>query len=307
MDCILLFYRRPRSGSGIPNQPGVAVTGRLDAQGNYTDLATYDGFDYWHDIVPVDTTTGRVLFHQPGSLKTVGEVGADGGYSDVKNSTGAPSPFRFFSMRDGILMSYSTTGSQVVVAITQTWKLASNGDFDVLSEPRLLDPWVHIVPTVNGLVLFYGANTATAATAATGLITPEGAFRDLKSLEGFDQWSHVVSTSDGILLFYNQGTGAAVTGKIVDAEGNYADLQNVTLDRGWHQIVPTTNGLLLFYRATPGSAPEAVVGRINPSTGVYGDVSLVKGLERWDKIVCVRALNTIRKKKRPKISGRRKA
>ena len=81
----------------------------------------------------------------------------------------------------------------------------------------------------------------------------------------------------------------------MDAEGNYADLQNVTLDRGWHQIVPTTNGLLLFYRFGPGfdPAPEAVVGRINPSTGAYNDVSLVNGLERWDKIVSVLSLPPI--------------
>ena len=139
--------------------------------------------------------------------------------------------------------------------------------------------------------------------AATGLITPDGAFRDLKGFTGFDPWTHIVSTSDGILLFYHTQTGAAATGKIVDAEGNYADLQSVTLDRGWQQIVPTTNGLLLFYRATAGSAPEAVVGRINPSTGVYGDVSLVNGLETWVKIVCVRALN--RRRRIPKKSRRK--
>ena len=78
MDCILLFYRRPVSGSGIPNKPGVVVTGRLDADGNYTDLATHTGFDYWSDIVPADTTNGRVLFYQSGGLKTVGEVGTGG-------------------------------------------------------------------------------------------------------------------------------------------------------------------------------------------------------------------------------------
>jgi hypothetical protein len=118
-------------------------------------------------------------------------------------------------------------------------------------------------------------------------------------------WSHVVSTSDGILLFYNEGTGAAVTGKVVDAEGNYADLQNVTLDRGWHQIVPTTNGLLLFYRFGPNfdPAPEAVVGRIDPSSGAYNDVSLLNGLERWDKIVSVRNKGSRRIPKR----SRRKA
>ena len=76
----------------LPNEPGVVVTGRLDAVGNYTDLDTHTGFDYWHDIVPADTTTGRVLFYQSGALKTVGEVGTDGGYSDVKNSTDVPFP-----------------------------------------------------------------------------------------------------------------------------------------------------------------------------------------------------------------------
>ena len=37
MDCILLFYRRPVSGS-IPNQPGVAVTGRFAAAENHAAL-----------------------------------------------------------------------------------------------------------------------------------------------------------------------------------------------------------------------------------------------------------------------------
>ena len=77
MDSILLFYGRPISGSGIPNQPGVAVTGRLDAAGNYTDLRTHTGFDFWSEIVAADTTRGRVLFHQA-PLKTVGEVGTGG-------------------------------------------------------------------------------------------------------------------------------------------------------------------------------------------------------------------------------------
>jgi hypothetical protein len=162
--------------------------------------------DYWSDILPVDTTSGRVLFYNVNArLKTVGEVGTAGGYSDVKNWTDAPSPVRFISMRDGILISYSSAGSQVVFGIAQTWKIAPNGDFFALSEPRLLDFWSHIVPTVNGLVLFY--RRADPSSAATGLITPDGAFRDLKSLVGFDQWSHVVSTSDGILLFYNEGGG----------------------------------------------------------------------------------------------------
>jgi hypothetical protein len=70
MDSILLFYGRPISGSGIPNQPGVAVTGRLDAAGN---LGTHTGFDFWSDVVAADTTSGRVLFYQS-PLKTVGRL-----------------------------------------------------------------------------------------------------------------------------------------------------------------------------------------------------------------------------------------
>ena len=55
------------------------MTGRLDAAGNYTDLDTHTGFDYWYDIVPADTTTGRVLFyHVSARQKTVGEVGTGG-------------------------------------------------------------------------------------------------------------------------------------------------------------------------------------------------------------------------------------
>jgi hypothetical protein len=52
----------------------------------------------------------------------------------------------------------------------------------LLSEPRLLDPWVHIVPTINGLVLFNLVETGTgqdlgrAATGAavTGKIDADG-------------------------------------------------------------------------------------------------------------------------------------
>ena len=116
----------------------------------------------------------------------------------MKNSTEAPSPYSFVSTHDGILIAYSPAGSQFGVGIVQTWKLSPNGDFVVLSEPRLLDFWSHIVPTVNGLVLFYGADTGRSR-AMTGLITPEGA-PGIKNFTGFDPWAHVVSTSDGILL-----------------------------------------------------------------------------------------------------------
>jgi len=287
---LLLFYRRPVSGSGtgFPDQPGVVVTGRLDAVGNYTDLATHTGFDFWHDIVPADTTTGRVLFYQNNSFrKTVGEVGVNGSYADVKNHlTDPPIAPLVVATRDGILIYYQGARVQgVEFGIAQTWKLASGGDFVLKSEPRILDFWTHIVPTLNGLVLFYHAGTGMAAA---GRITPEGAYADLKGFTGFDPWTHIVPTSDGILLFYNRETGVAVTGSI-DGLGNFADLRNVTLDPGWDIIAPTTNGLLLFYRFTASGA-AAVVGRVDASSGAYSDKSLVNGLERWDRIVCVRDL-----------------
>ncbi len=139
-----------------------------------------------------------------------------------------------------------------------------------LSEPRRLDPWTQIVPTVDGLVLFYRGDTRAAAT---GRII-DGALTELKSFTGFDLWSHVVSTSDGTLLFYNTGTGAAVAGTL-DTDGNYSDRQNLALDPGWEMIVPTTNGLLLFYRRT-SSATEAVVGKID-EFGAFSNVARSTG------------------------------
>jgi hypothetical protein len=281
-ESLLLFYRPPVTGTGVPNRPGVAVTGRLDAFGNYTDLGTYTGFDHWSHIVAANTTSGLVLFQDFFvRTTTVGQVGSDGSYADVKNLTDVPITPTVVSTRDGILIFYySASENGIALGIAETGRFAANGDFVRLSEPRRLDLWSHIVPTVDGLVLF---SLADQGTAATGRITPEGAFQDLKSYTGFDPWTQIISTSDGILLFYNSATGAAVTGTI-DAEGNYVDLRNITLDRGWGQIVPTTNGLVLFYR---GPA-EAVVGRID-AQGAYVDVALVNGLESWVKIVSVRS------------------
>ena len=58
-----------------------------------------------------------------------------------------------------------------------------------LSEPRRLDPWTQIVPTVDGLVLFYRGDTRAAAPGGSST----GRSRTLKSFTGFDLWSHVVS------------------------------------------------------------------------------------------------------------------
>ena len=192
-------------------------------------------------------------------------------------------------------MSYSTAGSQVVFGIAQTWKLASNGDFVALSEPRLLDPWSHIVPTVNGLVLFYGPYAATAATAATGLITPEGAFRDLKRLDGLrsmeprrlHQRRHPALLQPGDGRCRNRKDRGC--GRQLRGPSERHARSRVASDRAHHQWAPA----LLSVWATADPAPEAVVGRINPSTGAYGDVSLVNGLERWDKIVSVLSLPPI--------------
>ena len=283
-DSLLLFYRAPISASD-----GVVVTGRLDEFGNYRDLQTHTGFEHWLDIVPADTATGLVLFHESGTRRAVaGQVGTDGSYVDLKNLTDLPFSPVVVATREGFLIFYqSASENGVGFGIAQTGKLLANGDFVPKSEPRRLDLWSHVVPTVNGLVLFSLADQGTAATVR---ISPEGALTDLKGFTGFDPWTHIVSTSDGILLFYNGGTGAAVTGRI-DEEGNYTDLRNTTLDRGWSHIVPTTNGLVLFYRAT--SSPEAVVGRINPESGAFNDVSVVNGLERWSRIVSVLSLPPI--------------
>ena len=106
---LLLFYRPPVIGSGIPNAPGVAVTGVLDADGNYVDLQTHAGFDFWLDVVPADTARGLVLFHALSlGRTTVGRVGADGSYVDVRNQIDVPSSHTVFSMRDGALIFYHT-------------------------------------------------------------------------------------------------------------------------------------------------------------------------------------------------------
>jgi hypothetical protein len=280
IESLLMFYR-PGSGN-----TGVAVTGRLDANGNYFDLATHTGFDFWTHIVPVGTTSGLVLFQeQPSRKAAVGLVGTDGSFADKNNQPDAPFTPVVVSTRDGILIFYqSASENGVNFGLAQTGRLAANGSFVPLSEPRRLDYWSHVVPTIDGLVLFSLADEGIAATAR---LSPEGAFQDLKGFTGFDPWTHIVSSSDGVLLFYNAGTGAAVTGTL-DAEGNYTDRQNLSLDPEWQQIVPAANGHVLFYRfASPASV--AAVGRIDPN-GAFADVAPINGLEGWTEIVFVREL-----------------
>lgn len=282
-DSLLLFYRPPVIGSGIPDEPGVAVTGVLDADGNYVNLQIHPGFDFWLDVVPADPARGLVLFHALSlSRTTVGRVEADGSYVDVRNQIDVPPSHAIFSMRDGTLIFYRTVSEGGgVVGFAVTGRLDDSGNLVLLSEPRRLDFWSHVVHAADGLVLFYRGDGA----AATGRIV-DGALQELKSFTGFDPWTHVVATSDGMLLFYNAGTGAAVTGRL-DPDGNYGDLRNLALDPGWKTIVPTTNGLVLFYRTTPSGA-EAVVGQIDDQ-GAFADRSLINGLERWTRIVSVRS------------------
>lgn len=284
-ESILLFYRPPVEGGGRPSRPGVAVTGRLDAAGTYTDLVTHGGFDRWTHVVAAGDTSGLVLFQTLGGQAAVGLVGVDGSFVDLNARPDTPiANARIVSTRDGILLFYSTaTENGAIVGIAVTGRLAPDGSFVALGEPRRLDFWTHIVPTADGLVLFYRSDNGVAAT---GRITRLGAIEDLKGFTDFDPWTQIVCTSDGILLFYNRETGAALTAT-VDEDGNCQALRNLSLDRGWGLVVPTTNGLLLFYRPA-GPTTEAAVGRVDPRTGAFFDVSSVNGLEPWTTIVAVR-------------------
>ena len=218
-----------------------------------------------------------------GSRSSVGCPGrGHGAGAPVKPSR---QPDYIVSTSDGILLLVNNANH-----VAETGRLDASGNYLRLRTHTGFDVWTHIVPTSNGLVLFYFGKHIDSGTGkvVTGRVGDDGSYVDLKSYTGFDPWSHIVSTSDGILLFYNSSTGVAVTGRI-DADGNYADLRTATFDLGWRLIVPTTNGLVLFYRGHPGdvSKVEAVVGRID-AQGAYTDVSLVRGLDGWSRIVSVR-------------------
>jgi hypothetical protein len=271
----LLFYN---------SYTGAAGAGQVDANGNYADLRNYPRFDRnWYWIVP--TTDGLVLFYDPSSGRAgTARFQADGSYQDLQSFNGFDGEQAniIVSTSDGILLfyRYGSTGTRPK-GIAWTGRLDANGNYVRLSEPYLFDYWTNIVPTHDGLVLFYDATTGKAAT---GRIDVHGGYRDLNNYAGFDPWTHIVSTSNGVLLFYNLYTGAAGAGQ-VDANGNYSDLRNYPrYDLGWTQIAPTADGFVLFYSANTGAAGTA---RFQPD-GNYQDLRSYAGFDPWTHIVTVR-------------------
>ena len=135
------------------------------------------------------TTDGLVLFYDGNTGKAVtGRVQADGSYQDLNNvkvPLSFDSPQEIVASSDGILLSYSPSEG------FETGRLSANGNYvHLLTYKAYKQEWTHIVPTHDGLVLFYNAVTRKAAT---GRVQADGSFQFLNNYTGFDPWSHIVT------------------------------------------------------------------------------------------------------------------
>lgn len=265
---ILLFYNY---------STGIATTGQVDANGNYSDLRNFSFDRAWGWITPAGD--GLVLFHGSGMAygsatpMATGQVEADGSFQDLKSLPGSVGGHVFVSPRDGMLLVVNN-GNHVAT----TGRIDEFGNFIPLRTfPGFDEVWTHLVSPGNGLVLFYSSITGNVVIGRVGI---RGDYQDLRSYRNFDQWSQIISTSDGILVFYNRATGAAATGRI-DAVGNYSDLSFFELRPGG-RVVSTTNGWVVFFHGT-----GAWFGKIGPQ-GNYISGPYMNGFDSWSEIVSVR-------------------
>lgn len=220
----------------------------------------------WTRIVALGN--GRVAFFNVAtSLLTVGAVDALGAYGDLRNTADAEQAHNlvvvntdtvFFTIAiDGGARSRGTSG-----------RINPDGTYQRLQEPFLLDFWTHIVPTADGLVLFYHRDTRLAATGRFGT---DGVFTDLGTFPGFDDWTHIHAGADGTLLFYNTTTGAAASGR-VEPNGTFVNLFSAFLGQA-NSFVPTRDGRIVVFRAS-----GALAARFGGPGGWFSDARTINGL-----------------------------
>lgn len=245
---------------------GGGRTGVLRPDGTATVLRDVGLDPLWFHVVALGN--GRVAFYKPNSqLLTIGEVGADGGYADLRNNADVDMGHQLVRVFDDILLSYlvHATGSGYR-GTAVTGRVRADGSYTVLSEPLLWDFWTHILSINDGLVLFYNSYSRLAAT---GRVTGDGGYADLQNHPGFDPWTHIVAASDGTLLFYNTNTGAAASGR-VKADGGFTNLHSAFLGTGW-SFLPTRDGRMLVFRVS-----DTLVASFGAS-GWFSDARIVHG------------------------------
>jgi hypothetical protein len=194
-DGILLFYRRPGvyNEDGTPTVPqegksegqplpGLAATGRIDANGNFGDLGTFDGFDPWSHVVP--THSGLVLFYQMGTGQvTTGRVQPDGSFHNLRDYTGFDRTwYHIVSTSDGILLFYNSAAGALVLG-----RVDENGNYAGIRS-RAFQGGLRLIPTTNGRVLFYNPQTGLSSF---GRFDARGAFT-VGPLVKLDAWTHIV-------------------------------------------------------------------------------------------------------------------
>jgi hypothetical protein len=245
---------------------GGGRTGVLRPDGTTTVLRDVGLDPLWFHVLALGN--GRVAFYNNTSrLLTIGEVGADGGYADLRNNAGVDLGHQVVRVFDDMLLSYlvqATGGGYRGTAVTG--RVRADGSYTVLSEPLRWDFWTNIVPVNDGLVLFYNFYSRLAAT---GRVTGDGGYADLQNHPGFDHWTHIVAASDGTLLFYNTTTGAAASGR-VETDGGFTNLHSASLGTGW-SFLPTRDGRMLVFRVS-----DTLVASFGAS-GWFSDARIVHG------------------------------
>jgi hypothetical protein len=245
---------------------GGGRTGVLRPDGTASVLRDVGLDPLWFHVVALGN--GRVAFYNRNSrLLTIGEVGADGGYADLKNNADVDMSHQLVRVFDDMLLSYlvRATGSGYR-GTAVTGRVRADGSYTVLSEPLLWDFWTHIVSVNDGLVLFYNYYSRLAAT---GRVTGDGGYADLQNHSGFDPWTHIVAASDGTVLFYASNTGAAASGR-VEANGGFTNLHSATFGTGW-SFLPTRDGRMLVFRVS-----DTLVASFGAS-GWFSDARIVNG------------------------------
>lgn len=160
---------------------GRTRTGTLTAEGVVFAQRHFTLDQLWGDHVALGD--GRMAF-QRGELLTVGEVRPDGSWADLRDNHQAPLTHRIVAVAPDMLISYLVrSGPQGYVGVAIIGRIGADGAWTQLSEPYLWDFWTHIVPVQDGLVLFYNSYTRLAAT---GRVTGDGGFADLRNHPGFD-------------------------------------------------------------------------------------------------------------------------
>jgi hypothetical protein len=246
---------------------GGGRTGVLHLDGTTTVLRDIGLDPLWFHVLALGN--GRVAFYNNNSrLLTIGEVGADGGYADLRNNADVDMGHQVVRVFDDMLLSYTVRGggTSPYRGTAVTGRVGTDGRYTVLSEPLLWDFWTHIVSVNDGLILFYNSYSRLATT---GRVTGDGGYADLQNHPGFDPWTQIAAASDGTVLFYNTITGAAASGR-VEADGGFTNLHSATLGPGW-SFLPTRDGRMLVFRVS-----DTLVASFGAS-GWFSDARIVHG------------------------------